>query len=171
MSSVFQSSFLILGMAFIIAFGVILTAQEKPIKPPKDFQELMRSNTKIVAVDGQGGPATGSITDALVPGSENFEAIYKDAGALRENFAKIEAFFSAQKFGDALDYARAGSAAIADMQRWASEGVWNYGNKAVTDKVSLEIQRAQLSLATTCRNCHITHRVHVLTSPLSFEIR
>ena len=86
-------------------------------------------------------------------------------------FVKIEAFFTLNKFGDALDHAKAASAAIADMQRWASDGVWTYGNKALTDKISLEIQQAQLSLATTCRNCHITHRVHVLTSPLTYEIR
>lgn len=171
MSSVFQSSFLILAVGFVVTSGATLTGQDTPMKPPKEFQELMRSNTKIVAVDGPGGPATGSITDALVAGQENFEAIYKDSAALRENFVKIEAFFTVNKFGDALDHAKAASAAIADMQRWASDGVWNYGNKALTDKISLEIQRAQLSLATTCRNCHITHRVHVLTSPLTHEIR
>jgi hypothetical protein len=172
MSSVFQRSFLVLAVVFVGVWGATVAAQEKPIKPPKEFQDLMKANTKIVAVDGSGGNASGSIADALENvGQENFEAIYRDAATLKANFAEIEKFFTERKFGDAIDYARAASAAISDIQRWAADGIWLHGNRTETDRISLEIQRAQLSLATTCRNCHIAHRVVTITVPVGFEIR
>jgi hypothetical protein len=156
-----------------VAFGLTVAAQsDRAMKPPKEFQEWMRSNTKHVAVDGSGGRATGTIEDALAAGQENFEIVYKDAGVLKDNFDKIEAWFNERKqFGDAVDYARTARLASAEMQRWAADGIWMHGDKDATQKISLEVQKAQLTLATACRNCHIAHRVVTITVPVGFEIR
>jgi hypothetical protein len=37
-------------------------------------------------------------------------------------------------------------------------------------KNKVEILKAQVILAATCRNCHIAHRVQVLSIPLTFGI-
>jgi hypothetical protein len=156
-----------------VAFGVTVVAQsDRAMKAPKEFSDLMKSNTKLVAVDGSGGQATGTIADALVAGSENFEIVYKDAGTLKDNFDKIVTWFEGHKeFGDAVEYARTARLASAEMQRFAADGVWMHGNPEETKKISLDVQRAQLTLATTCRNCHIAHRVVTITVPVGFEIR
>lgn len=180
-ASVRRAAFLIPA----VAFGVIVAAQEKPVKPPKEFQDLMKSNTRIVAVDGPlgplgpeagggpGGPTrtplAGSITEHL--GNEDYDAIFKDAATLKANFAKIEAFFTEQTFGDALELAKAGAQAAGDIQRFAADGVWQIGDPIAMARNKLEIQRAQLALAQACRNCHIEHRVYVLTVPVEFHIR
>lgn len=169
-TSSFQISFLLL----FVAFGLTVLAQDsdRAMKAPKEFSDLMKSNTKHVAVDGSGGAATGTIAEALVEGPENFEVVYKDAGILKENFTKIEAWFNERKqFGDAVEYARTARLASAEMQRFAADGVWQHGNAEATKAISLDVQRAQLTLATACRNCHIAHRVVTITVPVGFEIR
>ena len=103
MSRVFRLSFLVLAFAF----GVTITAQQRPpaIDPaiiPKDrptipsagavpelptmeFQELMKSNSSIITVDGAGGVTTGKITSALADGFEDYPVIVKEAELLKAN--------------------------------------------------------------------------------------
>jgi len=195
MSSTFRLSFLILA----VAFAVTVRAQQRPTTPDpatiardpaiiakdrptipssgavpelptKEFQELMKSNSAIMTVDGSGGITTGKITTALADGFEDYPAIVREAETLKANFAKIEAFFAGRKFGDALEYAQIGAMAAADMRRFAADATWQFGDPVAMAKNKVEILRAQRTLASTCRDCHIAHRVQVLTIPLTFGI-
>jgi len=188
MSRGFRLSFLTL----VFAFGVTVTAQQRPPAtdpaiipkdrptipaagavpepPTKEFQDLMKSNSAIVTVDGSGGVTTGKITNALADGFEDYPAIVKEAETLKANFAKIEAFFAARKYGDALAYAQTGAMAAADIRRFAADATWQFGDPVAMAKNKVEILRAQRTLASTCRDCHIAHRAQVLTIPLTFGI-
>jgi hypothetical protein len=188
MSSAFRLSFPILALAL----GVTLTAQQSapapdpaiikkdrpgipgsgavPEMPSKEFQELMKSNSSIITVDGPGGITGGKITNALVDGREDYETIVKEAEILKKNFAAIEAFFATRKYGDALAYAQTGAMAAADIRRFAADAEWQYGDRAAMARSKVEILRAQVTLSSTCRDCHIAHRVQVLSIPLTFGI-
>lgn len=145
--------------ALSLAFGVTAAAQsgKRGEKPTKEFQDVMRSNTTLVGVDGRGGAITGALSEHLK--AEDYDAILKDAAVLKGNFAKIEAFWTERKVADAIGYSKAGIQALADIET------------AAKAKDKLGVARAELALATACRNCHQAHRVHVLMVPLQFEIR
>jgi len=144
--------------------GVTAFAQNAPPqtprkgeKPPAEFQALMKSNTAIVAVDGRGGTIAGSVAEALK--KDDFESIVKDAATLRGNFEKILAFFTTRKMESAVGFAKTGLQQIDAL------------DTAAKAKNKDGVFKAQVELATACRNCHVQHRVHVLTIPLTFEIR
>ena len=149
------------------------TAYEKaPQPPPDDFRKLMMGNNTIMSVDGRGGEGTGTGNAAaggfVLPGSlstnladgetQNWEAAAKDAAALKDNFAKIEAFFVAKKDDDGTALARDGAKFVAALEQ------------AVAKKERVEAVKAQIGIAETCRECHIGHRVIVLTLPQTFGI-
>ena len=149
------------------------SAYEKaPQPPPEDFRKLMMGNNAIMSVDGRGGDGAGTGNAAsggfVLPGSlstnlaegetQNWEAAAKDAAALKENFAQIEAFWVAKKDEDGIALSRDGLKYIEQL----TQGI------AKKDRVASV--RAQIGIAETCRECHIGHRVIVLTLPQTFGI-
>ena len=151
-------------MAAALLFSVTVFAQNTTSqtprsgeKPTPEFQALMKSNTAIVAVDGRGGTIAGSVAEALK--KDDFDSIVKDAATLRGNFEKILAFFTTRKMESAIGFVKAGLQQIDAMDTAAKAR-----NKDAVFKAHVEIANA-------CRSCHVQHRVHVLTIPLTFEIR
>ena len=140
-----------------VAFGAAVFSQGRSEKPSKEFQALMNANTAIVAVDGRIDTIPGSISEHLK--ADAYDAILKDTATLAANFEKIQAFFVARKTEDAVAFTKAGFQAIAALE----------GAAKAKDKDG--VLKAQVALATACRNCHVKHRVHVVTIPLQFEIR
>src|SRR5258706_9899298 len=129
-----------------------------PEPPTPAFQAVMQSNSTIVTVDGGGTVTTGTLTKSLTVGKEDFEAVLKDARTLRENFAKIEAFFAQRNIKDAVEFAESGAKGVDELE------------KAAKAKTRAGAARAQLTIAMSCRRCHLAHRAHVLTYPLKYGI-
>jgi hypothetical protein len=175
-----------------VAFGGVLRGQESqqpltvrerkplvgpqynkaPEKPPEDFQAVMKGNNTIMSVDGRGGEGTGTGSAAaggfVLPGTlstnlaegetQNWEAAAKDAATLKANFAQIEAFFVGKKDEDAMDIARQGVKFVTELEQ------------SIAKKERVAAVKAQIGIAETCRECHIGHRVLVLTTPQTFGI-
>ena len=165
MSRTFQVSFVVLAFGV----GVALTAQERQIPreiqakgapelPTEEFKALMKANSLIVTVDGGGTATAGTLTKNLTVGKEDFDAVLKDVVTLRENFAKIEGFFEQRNVRDAVDFAKAGTKGVNDLET------------AAKVKTRAGAARAQLAIAMSCRRCHLAHRLHVLTYPLQYGI-
>jgi hypothetical protein len=156
--------------ALALACGVAIKAQDREIPrgiqaqpgapelPTPAFQGVMKSNSVIVTVDGSGTATTGTLTKSLTVGKEDFEAVLKDASTLRENYAKIEAFFAQRNIKDAVEFAKAGAKGVDELE------------KAAKAKTRAGAARAQLTIAMSCRRCHLAHRAHVLTYPLQYGI-
>jgi len=140
-----------------------------PTAAPKEFRDVMRANNDILGIDnmsenptGSGsaftGAFTGSLAEHFIVNQEDYAAIVKDAQALKANFAKIEAFFAAGKSADGAELARAGQKALQQMEAGAAA------------KNRVAALSAALDVATTCRNCHLSHRVYVVANPIAFGI-
>jgi cytochrome c556 len=146
---------------FCLVSGLTLMAQTTASRrgeaPTPEHQALMRSNTAIVAVDGRGGVITGRLRDNLE--ADDFDAILEDVVALRENFRKIETFWVERNVETGITYARQGLTALTAIEA---------GAKARSEHA---VGEAVVALATACRNCHLAHRVHVLSVPMRYEIR
>jgi hypothetical protein len=136
--------------------GVAQQGETPGLKPTPELREVMRSNAGILAVDGRGGNITGRMGEHLR--ADDYDGIIADVTALKPNFDKITAFFTAQKMANAIGFARTGSNALVDMETAAK----------TRDKHGLA--QAQIALATSCRNCHDARRVMVLRVPMQFEI-
>jgi hypothetical protein len=147
------------AVAMSVAFGaaVFTQATTRSVKPSKEFRDLMISNTAIVAVDGRSDAISGSISERLK--TDDYDAVLKDTATLRANFEKIQAFFAARKSEGAVAFTKSGLQAIAAME------------EAAKAKDKERTFKSQVALATACRNCHVKHRVNVVTVPLQFEIR
>ena len=164
MSRVFASSV----AAMTVVFAVNIVAQLGPVDPTEEFQEAMKSNTGISPVEGGGG----TIARNFAVDTQNYEAIISDAAMLRENFAKMGEILTELKFMDALKWIGIGQVAINNIDRYAADAVWQYGgDESAMTSSRQEIERAKFALAEACRGCHIKHRVHVLESPVRFEIQ
>ena len=141
-------------------------ADENPIAPPKEFQDLMKSNAAINP-DGNGG----TLNQNLLEGAENYEGIVKDATTLQANFAKLRTMLTELKVTDALKWVQTGDEAIRNIRRYAADAVWQQaGDEKTLTSNRREIERAQIVLTDTCRGCHLRHRVYVIGTPVRFEI-
>jgi hypothetical protein len=139
-----------------------------PELPPKEFRGMMRANNEILAIDtppeNPTGGATftgafqGELAQHFTLHEEDYGAIVKDAQKLKANFAKIEAFFSARQSSDGVELAKAGEKALQELEAEAAA------------KNRLTALSAAINVATTCRNCHLSHRVYVVTDPIAFGI-
>jgi hypothetical protein len=152
-----------------------------PTAPPQELKALMRVNQKVIAVDnlseGPGGatgasaagaaaaPGTtgvttfgGTLGKYLTPGKEDYEGVTKDAAALKENFAKIRSFFADLKSVEGVQLAKDGEKAASDLETAAN----------AKDRVGAV--KAQIAAAVACRNCHIAHRVLLITMPIQFGV-
>jgi len=174
MSRTFGLSFQVLGLAVVAAAATV----ELPTRPTPEYQNLMQSNATLVDLSASAGPANaaqvvgGRETNieskvAPPPGTKTLRDLYKEknydgiavgAEALKANYEKLEAFWTEKKAPDAVALAKAGVKAAGDMVEAA---------KAKNDK---QISNAQTAIERTCRDCHTTHRVIVLTDN-SFQIR
>src|SRR5262245_30142161 len=96
----------LLAVASLMFGGSVLALEY----PPKDFQELMQSNGKVIDISlgqvrsavgagvGQGG--TASLRAHLR--AKDYDGILMDAATLKANFTKIEAFWTQRKVTDAV---------------------------------------------------------------------
>ena len=140
---------------------------EKPVPPPKEFQDLMKANTAILPDTGRGGTLNNNLTE----GAENYEALVKDIATLKANFTKLRELLTQLQVLEALKHQQIGEEAINTMQRYATDAIWQQaGDERVMANNRREIERAKIALAEACRNCHIRHRVWVIASPISYQI-
>lgn len=143
-----------------------VAAEDKPIPPPKEFQELMKANAAI-SPEGNGG----TLNQNLLEGAENYDGIVKDAEGLKANFAKLRTMIAELKIPAATKWVDAGDEAINSLQRHAADAVWQQaGDEKVIAANRREIERAQIALTDACRSCHLNHRVYVITNAIQFEI-
>ncbi len=89
--------------------------------------------------------------------AKDYAGVAKDAGTLNGNFTKIEAFWTQKKFGDAINFAKAGAKAAADLE------------SAARSKNDAGIAQAQRAVESTCQGCHQEYRLMVVTEG-RFEI-
>jgi hypothetical protein len=129
-------------------------------KPTPDFQNVMKSNAKIVDLAGGGFGRETNIEVADVTGEpslrahlreKDFDGIVKDAATLKANFEKVEAFWVARKADDAVMLSKIALEQVANI------------DKAARAQDASGVTKAQAALANTCRDCHLAHRVVMLT--------
>jgi hypothetical protein len=138
--------------------------------PTPEFQSIMKSNAGIVDLVGGGGNGLGRDTNIDVKDvvgepslrvhlrEKNFDAIVKDAATLKDNFAKIEAFWTARKADDAVTLSKTAVRQIGELEA------------AARQQDVAGVTKAQVALANTCRDCHLAHRTVMLTDR-AFAIR
>jgi hypothetical protein len=144
-----------------------IDTDEKPVPPPKEFQDLMKANTAIIPDTGRGGTLNQNLTE----GAENYDGLIKDLTTLKANFTKLRELLTQLQVLDALKHQQVGEEAINTMVRYATDAVWQQaGDERVIANNKREIERAKIALTEACRNCHIRHRVWVIASPISYQI-
>jgi mono/diheme cytochrome c family protein len=89
--------------------------------------------------------------------AKDYAAIAMDAATLKDNFTKIEAFWTQKKADDAVGFAKAGLAAAEDLE------------KAANAKDDAGIAAAQMKITPNCGGCHMAHREQLPDK--SFEIK
>jgi mono/diheme cytochrome c family protein len=127
-----------------LALGVIVAANEKPTM---EFQSLMRSNAAAVGMNGLRGH---------VP-SKDYDAVAKDAATLKDNFTKLEAFWTQKKVDDAVSFAKKAHEAAEDLE------------SAAKAKDDAKIAAANMTLTAQCAACHMAHRERL--PDMTFEIK
>ena len=133
-----------------LGFAVTVLAE----KPPKDFQDLMKSNGSIIDISlGMVRRTTGAGVGDNAPSTlrayiraKDYDGIAKDAATLKANFTKIEAFWTQRKIEDAITFSKAAVKAASDLEAAA---------KAKDDAA---ISVSTNAAAATCRGCHQAHR-------------
>jgi hypothetical protein len=122
--------------------GLNVVANEKPTP---EFQGLMKSNST----------ANGALRTQIP--AKDYDGIAASAATLKENYAKIEAFWVAKKVEDAIALAKTGAKGAADLEAAA---------KAKNDEA---IAAANKTMGSTCAGCHSAHREQLPDK--SFEIK
>ena len=131
-------------LTMAIAFGLTALANEKPTM---EFQTIMRSNAAT----------NGAMGLRAHIAAKDYDAIAKDAATFKENFSKIEAFWTQKKVDDAAKLAKAGHEAAEDLE------------KAAKGKDDAAIMTAQMKIGATCAGCHMAHREQLPDK--TFEIK
>jgi len=126
------------------ALGLTVFANEKPTP---EFQSIMRSNAAT----------NGAMGLRAHIAAKDYDAIAKDAATFKENFTKVEAFWTQKKVDDAIRFAKTAREAAEDLDRAA---------KAKDDAA---IMAAQMKLAPNCAGCHMAHREQLPDK--TFEIK
>ena len=127
-----------------IAFGLTALANEKPTM---EFQTIMRSNAATNGAMGLRAHIT----------AKDYDAIAKDAATFKENFSKIETFWTQKKVDDAVKFAKTAHEAAEDLE------------KAAKAKDDAAIMTAQMKIGATCGGCHMAHREQLPDK--TFEIK
>ena len=153
------------GLSLLVAsvgFATTILAE----KPPKDFQDLMKSNGSIIdislgtvrsSVGAGAGQETGGTSLRRHIREKNYDGLIADATTLRNNFTKIEAFWTQRKVADAIDWSKAAITAANQLEAAAK----------ARDDAGVGV--AANAVAATCRDCHLKHRVINLADG-TFEI-
>lgn len=134
-----------------LAFTVTVLAE----KPPKDFQDLMKSNGSIIDISlgmvrSVGGPGAGEGGTTSLRAhirAKDYDGLGQDAATLKANFTKIEAFWTQRKVEDAMTFSKAAVKAATNLEA------------AAKAKDDAGISTAANAIAATCRGCHQAHRV------------
>jgi hypothetical protein len=149
-------------IAFTVVSVVSVVANEKPTT---EFQELMRANAAIVDLGGTSSFGKETNIDASSDASlsnhiqkKDYDGIAQDALALKANLEKIATFWNEKKVEDAANLSKTALKAADDLET------------AAKAKNSAGITAAHFALANACRQCHLAHRVVMLTDR-SFQIR
>ena len=157
----------------VLGVGFQQSRVEVPTKPTTEYQNLMRSNASLIdlsvgptglgsgsgtSIESRVSPVEGSKTLRDLFKAKDFDGLAKGAGELQSNYEKLVTFWTGQKAEDAIQLAKTGAKAAADMQA------------AAKIKSEKSISDAQTIIERTCRDCHTTHRVIMLTDS-SFQIR
>jgi len=131
-------------LTMAIAFGLTALANEKPTM---EFQNIMRSNAATNGAMGLRAHIT----------AKDYDAIAKDAATFKENFSKIEAFWTQKKADDAVKLAKTGHEGAEDLE------------KAAKAKDDAGIMAAQMKIGAVCGGCHMAHREQLPDK--TFEIK
>jgi len=131
-------------LTMAIAFGLTALANEKPTM---EFQTIMRSNAATNGAMGLRAHIT----------AKDYDAIAKDAATFKENFSKIETFWTQKKVDDAVKFAKTAHEAAEDLE------------KAAKAKDDAAIMTAQMKIGATCGGCHMAHREQLPDK--TFEIK
>ena len=131
-------------LTMAIAFGLTALANEKPTM---EFQNIMKSNAAT----------NGAMGLRAHIAAKDYDAIAKDAATFKENFSKIETFWTQKKVDDAVKLAKAGHEAAEDLE------------KAAKAKDDAAIMTAQMKIGATCGGCHMAHREQLPDK--TFEIK
>ena len=131
-------------LTMAIAFGLTALANEKPTM---EFQTIMRSNAATNGAMGLRAHIT----------AKDYDAIAKDAATFKENFSKIEKFWTEKKVDDAVKFAKTAHEAAEDLE------------KAAKAKDDAAIMTAQMKIGATCAGCHMAHREQLPDK--TFEIK
>ena len=131
-------------LTMAIAFGLTALANEKPTT---EFQNIMKSNAATNGAMGLRAHIT----------AKDYDAIAKDAATFKENFSKIEAFWTQKKVDDAVKLAKTGHEGAEDLE------------KAAKAKDDAGIMAAQMKIGGTCGGCHMAHREQLPDK--TFEIK
>lgn len=134
-------AFMLSAVAIVFGFNVIIANE----KPTPEFQNIMKSN----------GAAVGALRMHIM--AKDNDAIVMDATTLKDNFAKIEAFWTAKKVDDAIAFAKAGAKGAADLEA---------AGKAKNDE---QVAAANKDTMASCSGCHMAHREQL--PDRSFEIK
>ena len=106
-------------LTMIVVLGLTVMANEKPTA---EFQGIMKSN----------GATNGALRMHIM--AKDYDAIAADAGTLKGNFAKIEAFWAAKKVDDAIGFAKAGGKGAADLESAAKAKRSSYSKATATTR-------------------------------------
>jgi mono/diheme cytochrome c family protein len=131
-------------LTMAIAFGLTALANEKPTT---EFQNIMKSNAAT----------NGAMGLRAHIAAKDYDAIAKDAATFKDNFSKIEAFWTQKKVDDAVKLAKTGHEAAEDLE------------KAAKAKDDAAIMAAQMKIGGTCGGCHMAHREQLPDK--TFEIK
>jgi hypothetical protein len=124
------------GMSVVVVLGAVVLgfAGLSAEKAPDSYAALMK-----------GLAATGQSLRKDVT-AKDYDALAKDAAALKTAFAAAEAFWTARKVDDAIGLTKTGSKGAADL------------DTAVKAKDDAAITAASTAVTGTCAGCHMAHR-------------
>jgi hypothetical protein len=124
-----KSGWLALGAAAMCA-AVVMASE----KPPEAYVKNMKDTAA----------ASRSLKENVE--AKNWDATAKDAAKLKELFQNTQDFWAKRNAQDAIDEAKKGETAAADLE------------KAAMAKNESQVMEAQKNLNMTCKTCHDAHR-------------
>jgi cytochrome c556 len=131
----------VFGCTVAILGCAVLAAE----KAPESYVKIMKANGAAVQSLGKDVEA------------KDYDAVAKDAAAVKAVFTDVEKFWAERKVDDALTAARTGLKAATDLET------------AARSKNDAGIAEARKTLTSTCAGCHMAHRERLADG--TFEIK
>ena len=128
-----------------LTIGVSAPRRGRREKPTPEMQTVMNSNAAVSAA------LAAHIKD------KDYDAILRDAAALRQNYADTEAFWAEKRMAAALDITATGLRAMSDLE------------SAALARDDAAITTAAAAVTATCGACHRQYREQLPDK--SYEIR